>query len=139
MQQFPHTSPFFGCPYHGTQNELIFTNNKICLQVSLQKVQFKAFGILAIICFQPIHCAGVHNILHIQIDNLRTEIGAYTTNHPIYTPNIDKLAADPHQKHYPIEIRVMLDSRSGLWWMPKSRQAIFRWSAGIITTTLGHQ
>ena len=32
------------------------------------------------------------NIVHIQIDDLRTEIGAYNPNHPIKTPNIDKLA-----------------------------------------------
>ncbi|GMH94149.1 hypothetical protein TrVE_jg12622 [Triparma verrucosa] len=33
------------------------------------------------------------NIIHIQIDDLRTEIGAYNPNHVIHTPNIDKLAA----------------------------------------------
>jgi len=32
------------------------------------------------------------NIVHIQIDDLRTEIGAYNPNHPIHTPNIDRLA-----------------------------------------------
>jgi iduronate 2-sulfatase len=36
-----------------------------------------------------------HNIIHIQIDDLRTEIGAYmhNGNHKIYTPNIDRLAS----------------------------------------------
>ena len=36
--------------------------------------------------------AHAKNIVHIQIDDLRTEIGAYNPNHVIHTPNIDKLA-----------------------------------------------
>ena len=34
------------------------------------------------------------NILHIVIDDLRTEINAYNPGHPIFTPSIDKLAKE---------------------------------------------
>ena len=43
-----------------------------------------------LLLFLPLISA--HNIVHIQIYDLRTEIGAYNPNHPIKTPNIDRLA-----------------------------------------------
>ncbi|GMI46197.1 hypothetical protein TrCOL_g1448 [Triparma columacea] len=48
------------------------------------------FTFLFLLLFLPLISA--HNIVHIQIDDLRTEIGAYNPNHPIKTPNIDRLA-----------------------------------------------
>ena len=33
------------------------------------------------------------DLKYVQVDDLRTEIGAYTTSHKILTPNIDSLAA----------------------------------------------
>ena len=36
---------------------------------------------------------GAHNVIHIVIDDLRTEVGAYTTTHDIFTPAMDRIAA----------------------------------------------
>jgi len=34
------------------------------------------------------------NIVHIVIDDLRTELGAYNPGHPMFTPAMDQLAAE---------------------------------------------
>lgn len=60
----------------------------------ITSVREKQWKIILLMIY--LHCtqgAGLYNILHIQVDDLRTEIGAYTTNHEIYTPNIDQLAS----------------------------------------------
>lgn len=38
--------------------------------------------------------SSARNIVHIIIDDLRNELGTYNPGHPIYTPSIDKLAAE---------------------------------------------
>jgi len=49
------------------------------------------FGCITVLAISS--CAATPNVLHIIIDDLRTEIGAYNTGHKIYTPNIDELAS----------------------------------------------
>ena len=55
----------------------------------------KFFGLLLAIQSSTSNSStGIKNLVYIIVDDLRPEISAYNLNHPIKTPNLDKLAAE---------------------------------------------